>query len=149
MPSLFTKGKDMALQTREERKVSNEKKLREMWERDSQKVKGIFRFYECEGATLDFTLRLYKWDDIETYSLTDGQIYEIPLKVAKHLNNNGWYPEHKLSTDENGIPRPIVGHKKRRFGFQSLEFVDDSEYRDASPIIVSPETGSAKSLKAN
>lgn len=111
----------------EELKQATQKNLKNMCERDREKVKGIFRFHECEGGTLSFVLRLYKWDEVQKYSLVDGEIYEIPLGVAKHLNKNGWYPEHSYLMDETGKPTMRVGSKKRRFSFQSMDFIDPAE----------------------
>ncbi len=108
----------------EQIKKDNVEKLKYMCERDREKVKGIFRFHECDGGTLSFSFRAYKWDQVEKYSLTDGEIYEIPLGVAKHLNKNGWYPEHSYLLDENGKPYMRVGNKKRRFSFQSMDFME-------------------------
>lgn len=96
-------------------------------EKDREKVKGIFRFYEVPGGSMSFVFRKYKGDPIERFNLNDGAVYTIPLGVAKHLNNNGWYPIHKYALDDEGKPSMRVGQKKRRFGFQSLEFVDVEE----------------------
>jgi len=107
-------------------KVDTKKKvsLKFMRDKDREKVKGIFRFYEAPGHTLSFSIRLYKEDPVETFNLVDGQVYSLPLGIAKHLNKNGWYPVHQFMTDENGNKIAKVGTKVRRFGFQSLEFID-------------------------
>lgn len=95
--------------------------------RDRQMVRGIFKFYEVAGATLKFPFKKYKEDPLETYTLTDGQIYTIPRGVARHLNNNGWYPVHRYELEEGGKASQRIGQKVRRFGFQSLDFVDDMD----------------------
>lgn len=115
----------------DEQKQINLKNLKKMCEKDREKVKGIFRFYECSGGTLNFAFRAYKWDQVQRYSLTDGESYDIPLGVAKHLNKNGWYPEHHYLLDDNGLPHVRVNQKKRRFGFQSMEFIDSEEIGEA------------------
>lgn len=122
-----TVPQDVSINAHEAKKAENMKTMKEMCERDRQKVKGIFRFYECPGGQLCFSFKAYKWDDVERYTLNDGEHYEIPLGVAKHLNKNGWYPEHHYLLDEAGIPKMRVGQKVRRFGFQSLEFIDPEE----------------------
>jgi hypothetical protein len=116
-----------AIETQENKKLHTMQKMRDMCDRDREKVKGVFRFFECPGGTLDFCFRAYKWDQVERYNLQDGEIYSIPLGVAKHLNKNGWYPEHHYMMDETGRPHQRIGQKKRRFGFQSLEFIDPEE----------------------
>ena len=103
-----------------------------MCERDREKVKGIFRFFECPGGQLSFSYRAYKWDEVQRYDLNDGEICTIPLGVAKHLNKNGWYPEHNYLLNEAGVPQMRVNQKKRRFGFQSMEFIDPEEIGEAS-----------------
>jgi len=104
--------------------------------KDRKMVKGMFKFDEIPGATLEFVFRAYKGDPIEKYSLRDGEICTIPLGVAKHLNKNGWYPEHEHLKDEKGNVSVRVGKKVRRFSFQSLDFIDTEELLDEkSPII--------------
>ena len=98
--------------------------LRYQRDKDREKVKGIFRFYEVPGGSMSFCFRAYKEDQVERYDMIDGQVYTVPLGVARHLNKNGWYPVHGYATDENGKPSMKIGQKVRRFGFQSLEFVD-------------------------
>ncbi len=108
----------------EAKKESVKANLRYQRDKDREMVKGIFKFYECEGGGMSFVFRVYKDDQVERFDLVDGQIYTIPLGVAKHLNKNGWYPVHAYQTNESGIPTMKIGQKVRRFGFQSLEFVD-------------------------
>lgn len=110
------------------KEIGEEKKkakasLRYQRDKDREKVKGIFKFYEVPGSTLSFTFKEYKEDQVEKYVFTDGKTYTIPLGVAKHLNKRGWYPIHRHIKTEDGVEMR-VGEKVRRFGFQSLEFID-------------------------
>lgn len=108
------------------------------WERDKakEKVKGIFRFYEVPGGLLSFVYKAYKGDEVERYDLVDGQIYTLPLGVAKHLNKNVWYPVHGYMMDENGQNSMRINQRVRRCGFQSLEFVDvDDLTPNGQPLI--------------
>ncbi len=98
-----------------------------MRDKDQEPVKGIFRFYEVAGGCLSFVFKAWKEDKVENYTLNDGAVYTLPLGVAKHLNKNGWYPIHAYSKDEGGANLMKVGQRVRRFGFQSLEFVDIEE----------------------
>lgn len=120
----------------EEKKRPNLKYLRD---KDREKVKGIFRFYESPGHTLNFSIRLYKEDPVEKFSLVDGMVYTIPLGVARHLNKNGWYPIHQYMTDENGAKVAKIGQKVRRFRFESLEFVDIEDLTPEGSNLVSVE----------
>lgn len=121
-----------SVQNQESHKVQALQNLKAMCDRDREKVKGIFRFFECPGGLLSFVFKAYRWDPIERFDLQDGEIYTIPLGVAKHLNKNGWYPEHNYLMDETGRPHMKVGQKKTRFGFQSLEFIDPTEIGEAT-----------------
>ncbi|MDX1532849.1 MAG: hypothetical protein R3230_01430 [Nitrosopumilaceae archaeon] len=101
------------------------------WEQERIKnrkpVKGIFRFFESPGGTLRFSYLKYKGDPLEKFELTDGEVYTIPLGVAKHLRNSGWYPVHAYQLDENEKPSKKIGQKVHRFTFEPLEFVSDEE----------------------
>ena len=121
-PRNFTKGKKRLLSKSE--KEANEVSLRAQWEKDNEMVRGIFRYHECPGGVLGFPYLKYKYDDMQTYNLKDGEVYELPLMVAKHLNTNGWYPSYNYKNDVNGQPVVSLAEKIRRFSFQSLEFVD-------------------------
>ena len=131
------------IDAQESQRQATLKNLKKQCEQDREKVKGIFRFYECPGGTLKFPFRAYKWDQVETYKLIDGESYELPLGVAKHLNKNGWYPEHHYTLDESGNPKMRLSQKKRRFGFQSMEFMDTGEIGEAkeSELIVATPVG--------
>lgn len=119
-------------------KTTKPKKPNLKYERDKDRemVRGIFRFHEVPGGTMSFVFKKYKEDKVESYTLTDGSVYSLPLGVAKHLNKNCWYPIHQDCRDENGKPSVRVGHKVRRASFQSLEFVDVD---DVDPV-GTPET---------
>ncbi len=99
-------------------------KLRYQRDKDREIVKGIFRFYEVPGGSMGFSFKMYKEDAVEKHTLKDGEVYPLPLGVAKHLNKSGWYPVHEFALDDNGRPLMKIGKKVRRYGFQSLEFVD-------------------------
>ena len=100
-----------------------------------QKVKGMFKFYEVPGGELSFVFLEFKGDPVQYYSLKDGEIYEIPLGVARHLNKNGWYPVHAHEQDPTGKVSVRVGQKVRRFGFQSLEFIDEIDLGEVGNVL--------------
>ena len=128
----------MEEQNKELLKTAAKKKpnLRYQRDKDREKVKGIFKFYEIPNGELSFVYKKYKEDDVETYTLVDGNIYTLPLGVAKHLNTSGSYPVHEYLKDASGKSVVKVGQKVRRYGFQSLEFVDIDELSsEIDPII--------------
>lgn len=93
-------------------------------DKDREMVKGIFRFHEVPKGQLDFSVRLHKGDPIKRYSMKDGEVYTIPLGVARHLNRNVAYPIHSFEKDEKGTVSQRIGETIHRCSFQSLEFID-------------------------
>jgi hypothetical protein len=105
-------------------------------------VKGIFKNYECPGATVPFTQSKYPYHpEINKHHIfqtvmTDGEEYEIPLWVARWLNGTDVtavecdgkigscsYPKHTFSKAEDGVtPISMPGKRVDRYGFQSLAF---------------------------
>jgi hypothetical protein len=108
-------------------------------DKDREMVKGIFRFYEVPGGSMSFNYKAYKEDPVERYDLVDGQVYTLPLGVAKHLNKNIWYPIHGYALDENGKPSMKISQKVRRCSFQSLEFVDIDDLTPEGKSLVEVE----------
>lgn len=115
------------------------KNLKYQRDKDREKVRGIFTFHEVPGGTMKFRIKLYKEDDVEVFCLKDGETYELPLGVAKHLNKNGWYPVHEHTMSAGGKSVYKVGQKKRRFGFSSLEFIDPEDFATVDPQIITVE----------
>lgn len=116
-------------------RTENAAKLKSMRDKDRQMVKGVFKYYEVPGGSVGFCFKKYKEDPIETFDLVDGQIYTIPLGVAKHLNSNTWYPIHGHTVDENGAPLQSIKQKVNRMAFQSLEFMDIEDFGGEKQII--------------
>ena len=93
-------------------------------------VRGIFRFHEVPHGIMEFMYRKYKGDPLEQFSMKDGEVYEVPLGVARHLNTNCWYPIYgnaeKTSTGYSNKNELIVKEKIRRCSFQSLDFTEST-----------------------
>jgi hypothetical protein len=121
--------------------------LNKFIEQETKTVKGKFRNFETPGAGTRIMVRKYPGVPMFDQVMMDGGTYEIPLYVARHLNgtdvtatksnkklNTCSYPTHGFlfdnsgkipgSSEDNGIPVPIIGPTKwtRRYGFESLEF---------------------------
>lgn len=105
------------------RKISADE-MKKARERDNRVVKGRFRCLEVPGGQIQFCFKKYKGDQVRNFTMVDGEIYDIPLMVAKHLNENCWYPKHKHVLDAAGNPMQDVGKKVQRCTFESLEFSD-------------------------
>lgn len=112
--------------------------LRYQRDKSREMVKGIFRFYEVPGGRMEFVYKEFREDPVEKFDFVDGQMYTVPLGVARHLNKNGWYPEYGYMRGEDTIDASVmrVTKKVRRFGFQSLEFVDPEEIGISKEIIM-------------
>lgn len=105
--------------------------LQYMRDKDREMVRGKFIFHEVPGGEMGFSFKKYKQDPVERFDLRDGEIYSLPLGVAKHLNKDCWYPEYEFFKDESTQNLQRIGKKKRRCSFQSLEFVD---IEDLTPV---------------
>jgi len=116
------------------------KDLKYQRDRDREMVRGIFRFYEVPGGTMAFSFRKYREDEIETYTLNDGEIYTIPRGVAHHLSNNCWYPEYAYKQDDNMRNVAMLTKKKRRCSFDPLDFMDVDELNELRPSNVETVT---------
>lgn len=130
----------------------NEKSLKYQCDKDREKVRGIFRFFAVPNGILKFSYRKYKWDKTERYELMDGQVYTLPIGVAKHLNNNCWYPEYDYIPGMNvqtaqtasasgfnqGMHGPImrIARRTHRTAFQPLDFTDVPDLHKQTKEIV-------------
>jgi len=104
-----------------------------MRQKDREMVRGIFRFFEVPGGTMAFSFRKYKGDEVESYSMNDGEIYTVPRGVAHHLSNNCWYPESQHKMDDWGRVVAQVSKKKRRCSFEPLDFLDNDTLQELTP----------------
>ena len=97
-------------------------RLKQMREEDSRIVQGKFTCHDPKGGTITFPYRKYREDPTKMYTLSDGQIYKLPIGVVKHLNNCGREVSSHL-LDANGNPVVGIGKKDYRFNFQGLDFI--------------------------
>jgi len=102
---------------------ADDDKVYRMWKEESRLVKGVFRCREPEGGNVRFAFRKYKWDTTQWYTMFDGEVYEVPLAVARHLNKNCNYPVHSHILGPDGNPMvDRAGKQKSRMNFESTEF---------------------------
>ncbi len=125
-------GQQIIEKPKSSRKLTG-KEIDDMKKRDHKMVSGIFHCYEPRGGSMTFSFKKYKGDNVLQYTLTDGEKCDLPLMVAKHLNQNCWYPKHSHVLDADGNPSIQIGKKEQRCSFESLEFQDFAE--DAVPEI--------------
>ena len=94
--------------------------------RESKLVRGQFRFDEVPGGVMkDVPFRKYPGDPILRKTFVDGEIYEIPLWMAKHLNDCS-YPIHAHKQNKDGRPSINIGRKVQRCSFRAVGFIDTS-----------------------
>lgn len=122
-----------------EETMVNKKDLTYQRDKDKELVKGMFKFYEVPGGSMAFMFRKYKGQKPERYSMEDGKIYTIPLGVAKHINNDCWYPVHDYAMDKDGNKTQKITQKVKRCGFQSLEFMDIEDFDRGGQQIIQVE----------
>jgi len=103
------------------RKKANIEQLRK---KDAQIVKGRFNNLEIPGGTLRFVYRKYEGDPVIKYELKDGEIYSIPVGVARHLNNDVGRYEHSDLLGADGKSSTTIRRRIRRCSFENLEFMD-------------------------
>lgn len=123
-------------------------RLKKFMDEECKMVKGRFKNYETQGGNLPLTCGKYPGQPLFSQNLQDGEIYEVPLWVARHLNGKDvtaeaidgevgscsyvihgfkWdrgspAPESQIGPGGAPVPNIGVAKRKRRFGFQSLEF---------------------------
>lgn len=140
--------KEIIVVTAPSKKELGKEKLDQLIKEETRLVKGRFVNKETPGGSLRVQIR--KYPNIPPFDkvMMDGESYEVPLYVARHLNgldasakgcggkiNTCSWPTHGFKWDPDkpmpsstegmgGIPVPIIGVQKwnRRFGFESLEF---------------------------
>jgi hypothetical protein len=64
------------------------KQMMEKMRKDGEKlVKGMFEFPDAQGGWLDFSYRFFPGEPIRTVKIYHGEVCDVPLILAKHLNN--------------------------------------------------------------
>lgn len=127
-------------------KSNGKPSLEEQRLKDREMKRGIFKYHEVPGGVLRFPFKKYKNDPVEHFELYDGQIYSLPLGVAKHLNDNCWYPEYDFIPGDNSGVRmdsSYVGNvamramkKIRRTSFSPLEFMSEEDFGPSNIVQV-------------
>ncbi len=100
--------------------ASSEYRFQKQRQEESKIVKGVFEYRELKGGRVQFPFKKYAGDNVEWYDLVDGQEYELPLAVVRHLNNLG-VDKHSYLLDSRGLPLKS-GQKEHRFSFKSSEY---------------------------
>jgi hypothetical protein len=91
-------------------------KLQEFIKEETRLVRGIFQCFETPGSSVKITCKKYPGIPHFEKTMTDGETYEIPLYVARHLNGSdvtaGAVPNDKTrSTNIGSCSYPVHGFK--------------------------------------
>ena len=138
---------NMDIPIHKSRKDLAKDKLKKFMDEESKLVKGRFRCYETPGDKRKIIVKKYPDMPVFEKEMIDGELYEIPLYVARHLNGvdvtadsvggkiyTCSYPIHGFKWENNSPPPctadtsgsivPVSGIVKRtrRYGFESMEF---------------------------
>jgi len=117
-------------------------------EKDNRMVKGRFIYNELPGGMLAFNFLKNKGDKPIRYTLLDGEIYTVPLAVARHLNKNVAYPEYEFTPGAEMISSSHLDEGKmmrvqrmvRRCTFEPLDFIADEDLQGVDSQIVTVQT---------
>jgi len=117
----------------EDQKKKHRTDLKKHYEEEKKLIRGKFLCFEPRGGSVSFVYRKYEWENPVQYNLRDGEEYEIPLGVARHLNGiditakelkgdlgTCGYTVHQHQQDNVGNVSVQAGKRIRRYAFQSL-----------------------------
>lgn len=76
-------------------------------------VKGMFEFVDAQGGWIHFSYRFWPGESLKTVKITHGEVIDIPMELAKHLNNV--YKKVHLNQVEFGKPRTVQKTSRTRF----------------------------------
>lgn len=113
MQIIEVSSKKFAIPSESERARS--KTLMEKMRKDGEKmIKGIFEFVDAQGGWFDFSYRFFPGDPIRTVKIVHGEIIDIPMILARHLNNV--YKKVRVSqTTLDGTKAPVTKTARTRF----------------------------------
>lgn len=97
-----------------EQRAKAAEKMKKMQKEGEKLIKGMFEFTDAQGGWFDFSYRLYPGEPIRTIRINHGEICDIPLDVAKLLNN--CYKKIRTMPEDldNGNPQ-VVRTSRTRF----------------------------------
>ena len=111
--------KDVLPTKREKLSPEAKKKASELVEmsrkEDQKMVKGVFKNIESPGGDVTFAYRGHKGEPIRVYNLIDGETYNIPLGVARHVNRQCKYTKSAHLVDKEGKPMVGAGKATQRY----------------------------------
>lgn len=89
-------------------------KIKKMRKEGDKMIKGMFEFVDAQGGWIDFSYRFFKDEPVRTVRINHGEIVDIPMILAKHLNN----VYKKVRVDQQNLDKgkpPITKISRTRF----------------------------------
>ena len=107
-------------------------------QRDRELVRGRFVYLQRPGATLVFNHYEAKGDQEAPFSLTDGEVYSIPRKTARHLHKSGKIPVYGWYKDVDGLEKMRLLRYESRYTFENYDFfeLDDVAPEEANVLTI-------------
>lgn len=100
------------------------KTLMEKMRKEGEKmIKGMFEFVDAQGGWLDFSYRFFPGEPIRTVKINHGEIVDIPMILAKHLNNV--YRKVRMPSSDLDRDRPQIT-KISRTRFTPMDMLSDN-----------------------
>ncbi len=100
----------------------NTESIEAMTKETDRMVKGIFKNLECPNQPAFVGCRMYKGQPIFQKWFQDGEEAEIPLSVARHINENTSYNVNGYLLDSDGNYIKGSGREVQRYAFNSIDF---------------------------
>lgn len=71
----------------DKQKAEVAEKIKQLRKEGEKMIKGMFEFVDAQGGWLNFSFRYFPGDSIKTIKIVHGEICDVPMILAKHLNN--------------------------------------------------------------
>jgi len=71
----------------EAERAKSKQMIEKLQKEGNKQTRGIFEFVDAQGGWLDFSYRFFPGEPIRTVHITHGEMIDIPIILAKHLNN--------------------------------------------------------------
>lgn len=104
------------------KKVVNKESIEAMKPEEDKMVSGMFKNLEQPGMDGYVACR-YRKGPIFSRKFFDGEVCQIPLSVARHINQRCNWPRHKYELDKDGNHVKTVGQVVQRYQFVSTEYM--------------------------
>ena len=110
MKIIETRAKTICTLTTEQKAKAAEK-IKKLQKDGEKLIRGMFEFVDAQGGWLDFSYRFYPGEPVRTVKITHGEIVDVPMDLAKHLNNI--YKKIRVMRENTDQGRDVVTRTSR------------------------------------